>query len=52
MVKQVNKEKLSITLDTEVAAFIAKVAEADDRSLSSMINIILRDYMREKQGKE
>lgn len=51
MVKQVNKEKLSITLDTEVAVFVAAKAEEDDRSMSSMINIILKDYMRREQEK-
>ena len=49
MVRQVNKEKLSITLDYEVFQKISELAEADDRSVSSMINVILRDWLKEKE---
>lgn len=50
MVRQVNKEKLSITLDREVFDALSKLAEDDDRSISSMINKILRDQLlREKK---
>lgn len=52
MVRQTNKEKLSITLDIEVAKFIAAEADEDDRSISSMINVILRDYMKSKKKEE
>lgn len=48
MVKQFNKAKISITIDQEVYDVIAKQAEKDDRSISSMINIILRDYVKSK----
>lgn len=52
MVRQSNKEKLSITLDTEVFQFIADEAEKDDRSVSSMINVVLRNYMIAKRNTE
>lgn len=48
MVRQTNKEKLSITLDYEVYKKIAEMADKDDRSVSSMINIILRDWLKER----
>lgn len=49
MVRQTNKEKLSITLDIEVFEFVSEEAVKDDRSVSSMINVILRNYMNEKK---
>lgn len=49
MVRQFNKEKLSITLDREVYIIIAKLAEEDDRPVSSMINKILRDFVKEQE---
>ncbi|MEK4263649.1 ribbon-helix-helix domain-containing protein [Paenibacillus sp. FSL L8-0499] len=49
MVRQTNKEKLSITLDVEVFEFVSTEAVKDDRSVSSMINVILRNYMNEKK---
>ena len=51
MVKQNNKSKISITLDPEVHDAIMQEAEKDDRSISSMINKILKDYVKEKEGK-
>jgi hypothetical protein len=50
MVRQVNKEKLSITLDLEVFQFVQELAEQDDRSVSSMINKLLKEVMKEKEG--
>lgn len=50
MVKQVNKEKLSITLDSDVHRAILDAAEEDDRSLNSMINKILKEWLQEKEG--
>jgi hypothetical protein len=47
MVRQTNKEKLSITLDVDVFEFISKAAAEDDRSVSSMINVILRNAMKD-----
>ena len=49
MVRQVNKEKLSITLDTEVHKVITEEAEKDDRSISSMINKILKEWAKDKE---
>lgn len=49
MVKQTNKEKLSITLDPDVFQFISEAAAEDDRSVSSMINVILRNAMKESK---
>jgi len=49
MVRQINKEKLSITLDIEVYEFIQELAEKDDRSVSSMINKLLKGMMEKEQ---
>lgn len=51
MVKQFNKAKISITIDNEVYEAISKEAENDDRSVSSMINVILRNYVNSKKEK-
>jgi hypothetical protein len=52
MVRQVNKEKLSITLDTEIFQRVSDLAAKDDRSVSSMINVILRDWLKEHVPEE
>jgi hypothetical protein len=49
MVRQTNKEKLSITLDVDVFEFVSEAAEKDDRSVSSMINVILRNAMKDSK---
>lgn len=49
MVRQVNKEKLSITLDTEVYKFVQELADQEDRSVSSMINVLLKKVKDEKE---
>ncbi|WP_445671714.1 ribbon-helix-helix domain-containing protein [Paenibacillus sp. FSL R7-0210] len=49
MVRQTNKEKLSITLDVDVFEFVSKAAAEDDRSVSSMINVILRNAMKDSK---
>lgn len=50
MVKQTNKEKLSITLDIEVFQYVSELADKDSRSLSSMINVLLKGLMeKDKQ---
>jgi hypothetical protein len=51
MVRQVNKEKLSITLDLEVYQFVQELADKDDRSVSSMINVLLKKIKDEREGK-
>lgn len=50
MVRQINKEKLSITLDIEVFQFVQELADKEDRSVSSMINVLLKK-IKEKEGK-
>ncbi len=40
------KNKVSITLDTEVIERIKKLAENDDRSFSQYINLILKEYLK------
>lgn len=40
------KEKISITIDSDVLAKIKEKAEYDDRSLSQYINIILKQHTK------
>ena len=47
------KEKLSITLDAPVVDQLRELAEYEDRSLSSYINLVLREHLeRKKNGKK
>lgn len=47
------KKSISIVLDEPILEKIRELAEADDRSVSSYINIILREYLEKKeQGKK
>lgn len=39
------KEKVSITLDSDIVSKIHELAEKDDRSFSQYINRILKDYI-------
>lgn len=39
------KEKVSITLDSDLVDKIKEMAEEDDRSFSQFINKILKDYV-------
>ena len=43
------KTKVSITLDTEIIEMIKELAEQDDRSFSQYINLVLRNYLKDKQ---
>ena len=45
------KEKVSITLDTPVLEKIRALAEYDDRSLSSYINLVLREHLDAQEKK-
>ena len=45
------KEKISITIDSDVLAKLKEKAEYDDRSLSQYINLILKRYL-EKEDKQ
>jgi hypothetical protein len=51
VVKQVNKEKVSVTLDLDVFQAVTDEAEKEVRSFSSMLNKILKEWMKEKEGK-
>ena len=45
------KDKVCITLENDLLEKLRKMAEYDDRSLSSYINLILRRYIEEKESK-
>lgn len=45
------KNKVSITLDSDIVERIKKLAEDDDRSLSQYINLILKEYIRSLENK-
>ena len=40
------KEKVSITLDSDVVQRIKELAEADDRSFSQYINMIFKEHVQ------
>ena len=40
------KEKISITIDSDLLAELKIAAEKDERSLSQFINLILRKFMK------
>lgn len=42
------KEKISITIDSDVLEKIKIMAENDDRSLSQYINLILKEHTRKE----
>lgn len=42
------KEKVSITLDSDVVKEIKEMAEKDDRSFSQFINKVLKEYINSK----
>ncbi len=46
------KSKVSIALDEPILSRIRQLSEQDDRSLSSYINLILRDYLADLESKE
>ena len=43
------KEKISITIDSDLLKDLKTQAEKDERSLSQYINLILRKYLKENQ---
>ena len=43
------KNKISITLDSDIIEILKKEAEEDDRSFSQYINLILKEYIRNKK---
>ena len=42
------KTKISITIDNEIVDKLKELSEQDDRSLSQYINLILKEYLKEK----
>ena len=46
------KERYSLSLDSEVAETIKKLAEDDDRSFSQFVNMILKEYIQKQNVKE
>lgn len=43
------KEKISITIDSDIVESLRVAAEEDDRSLSQYINLILKEHIKKKQ---
>lgn len=43
------KEKISITIDSDLLHELKAEAERDERSLSQFINLILRKYIKDKK---
>jgi len=43
------KIKVSLSLDEEIVKKLRVLAEEDDRQLSSYINLVLRNYLRERE---
>ena len=46
------KNKVSITLDSDIIEQLKILAEEDDRSFSQYINMILKDYLNQIQKKK
>ncbi len=46
------KEKISITIDSDVLQAIKEMAEFDDRSLSQYINLVLKQHMKDIEKKK
>ena len=46
------KEKISITVDSDVLEKIREQAEQDDRSLSQYINVVLKDHLKRQESQK
>lgn len=46
------KDKISITIDSDILAKLKARAELDDRSLSQYINIILKQHIKQLEEKD
>lgn len=46
------KEKISITIDSDLLEKLRVCAEEDDRALSQYINLILKEHIRTKEKNE
>lgn len=44
------KSKISITLDEEIVNELKELAEQDDHSLSQYINLVLKEFLKQKIG--
>ncbi|MCI9329773.1 MAG: ribbon-helix-helix protein, CopG family [Ruminococcus sp.] len=44
------KSKVSITLDSDIIEKIKQLAENDGRSFSQYINLILKEYLNQKEA--
>ncbi len=42
------KTKVSITLDEDIISKIKELAEQDDSSFSQYINLVLKEYLKER----
>lgn len=45
------KVKTSISLDDDVYEKIKSIGEKEDRSFSQQVNKVLKDFLKEKEGK-
>lgn len=41
------KDKISITIDSDIVTKIKDLAEADERSFSQYINMVLKDHIKQ-----
>jgi metal-responsive CopG/Arc/MetJ family transcriptional regulator len=46
------KEKVCITLDNDLLAKLREISEADDRSLSQYINLVLKKHLEELKERQ
>ena len=46
------KEKISITIDSDILEKLKKIADEDCRPLSQYINLVLRDHLRQIDNKK
>lgn len=46
------KNKVSITLDSDIIEQLKVLAEKDDRSFSQYINMILKEYLKQTNKKK
>lgn len=45
------KDKISITIDSDILEKLREIAEADDRSLSQYINLVLKKHLEDRKEK-
>lgn len=46
------KEKISITVDSDIVKRLKELAEADDRSFSQYINMVLKEHIQDSSNTE